>query len=141
MCGTPRRAVDPDETVVADLVTTACSGDRRAAARLLTLVERGGEPADAVAEATHPLAAGAQVVGITGAPGSGKSTLTDGLAASLAGAGRRPAVLPSIRRHRLPAGQSLVTGSAWRPPRRLGPSSALWPHEVTLVAWLWPYPG
>ena len=79
--------------MVADLVTTACSGDRRAAARLLTLVEGGGEPADAVAEATHPLAAGAQVVGITGAPGSGKSTLTDGLAASLAGAGRRPAVL------------------------------------------------
>ena len=79
--------------MVADLVTTACSGDRRAAARLLTLVERGGEPADAVAEATHPLAAGAQVVGITGAPGSGKSTLTDGLAASLAETGRRPAVL------------------------------------------------
>ena len=93
MCGTPRQAVDGDETVVADLVATACSGDRRAVARLLTLVERGGEPADAVAEATHPLAAGAQVVGITGAPGSGKSTLTDGLAASLAGAGRRPAVL------------------------------------------------
>ncbi len=93
MCGTPRQAVDADETVVADLVTTACSGDRRGAARLLTLVERGGEPADAVAEATHPLAAGAQVVGITGAPGSGKSTLTDGLAASLAEAGRRPAVL------------------------------------------------
>ena len=93
MCGTPRQAVDADETVVADLVATACSGDRRAAARLLTLVEGGGEPADAVAEATHPLAAGAQVVGITGAPGSGKSTLTDGLAASLAGAGRRPAVL------------------------------------------------
>ena len=85
--------MDADETVVADLVATACSGDRRAAARLLTLVEGGGEPADAVAEATHPLAAGAQVVGITGAPGSGKSTLTDGLAASLAGAGRRPAVL------------------------------------------------
>ncbi len=79
--------------MVADLVTTACSGDRRAVARLLTLVERGGEPADAVAEVTHPLAAGAQVVGITGAPGSGKSTLTDGLAASLAGVGRRPAVL------------------------------------------------
>ena len=93
MCGTPRQAVDGDETVVADLVATACSGDRRAVARLLTLVEGGGEPADAVAEATHPLAAGAQVVGITGAPGSGKSTLTDGLAASLAGAGRRPAVL------------------------------------------------
>ena len=85
--------MDADETVVADLVATACSGDRRAAARLLTLVEGGGEPADVVAEATHPLAAGAQVVGITGAPGSGKSTLTDGLAASLAGAGRRPAVL------------------------------------------------
>jgi len=64
VCGTPRQAVDGDETVVADLVTTACSGDRRAVARLLTLVEGGGEPADAVAEATHPLAAGAQVVGI-----------------------------------------------------------------------------
>ena len=81
------------EGLVADLVAKACSGDRRAVARLLTLVEGGGEAADRVAEATHPLAAGAHVVGVTGAPGSGKSTLTAGLTATLAESGRRPAVL------------------------------------------------
>ena len=81
------------EVLVADLVAEACSGDRRAVARLLTLVEGGGEAADRVAEATHPLAAGAHVVGVTGAPGSGKSTLTAGLTATLAESGRRPAVL------------------------------------------------
>jgi LAO/AO transport system kinase len=56
----------------------ACAGDRVALARLLSHIERGGDAAMAVAE----LAYRAEVpytLGLTGAPGSGKSTLTDGL--------------------------------------------------------------
>jgi LAO/AO transport system kinase len=47
---------------------------------LLSLIEQGGEPARQVGQlAFGPSAAVEQVVGITGAPGAGKSTLTDGL--------------------------------------------------------------
>jgi LAO/AO transport system kinase len=47
------------------------------------MVERGGEPARAVGRLTFPLSGDVQrVVGITGAPGAGKSTLTDHLIAA-----------------------------------------------------------
>ena len=62
-----------------DLVAQARSGDRAALARLLSLVERGGPDARAVGRITHPLGGGAYTVGITGAPGAGKSTLTSSL--------------------------------------------------------------
>jgi len=63
-----------------DLLAAAQSGDKAATGRLLSLVERGGDPARRVGELTFAPSAGlAQVVGITGAPGSGKSTLTDRL--------------------------------------------------------------
>ncbi len=78
---------------VADLFERACGGDRRALGRLLTYAERGGERADAVAVAAWPLAGSAHVVGITGAPGVGKSTLTDCLARAAASDGRRVAIL------------------------------------------------
>ena len=60
---------------------------------MLTLVERGGEPADEITELTHPAAKGAHVVGITGAPGAGKSTLTGQLIRHLPTLGLKPAVL------------------------------------------------
>ena len=81
---------DPD---VADLFERARGGDRRALGRLLTYAERGGARADAVAVAAWPLAGSAHVVGITGAPGVGKSTLTDRLAQAAAADGRRVAIL------------------------------------------------
>lgn len=59
-----------------------CAGDRRALARGLTLVERGG-PAALALRAALRTAPRAHVVGITGAPGAGKSTLTTALAAEL----------------------------------------------------------
>ena len=92
----PETAAPPaseDLSDVADLFGRACSGDRRALGRLLTYAERGGERADAVAVAAWPLAGSAQVVGITGAPGVGKSTLTDCLARAAASDGRRVAIL------------------------------------------------
>ena len=81
------------DRTVAQLVAAARGGDRRAAARLLTLVEQGGQPADEVAGATHQLVDNAHVVGVTGPPGAGKSTLTAALTTFLADQGRRPAVL------------------------------------------------
>jgi LAO/AO transport system kinase len=68
------RAADPLE-----LVAAARDGDRGALARLLTLVEQGGEEARAVGRATHPRGGHATTVGVTGAPGAGKSTLTSSL--------------------------------------------------------------
>jgi LAO/AO transport system kinase len=56
----------------------ARAGDRVALARLLSHVERGGDTATAVAELAYRSDV-PYTVGLTGAPGSGKSTLTDGL--------------------------------------------------------------
>ena len=66
------RRRDPD-TLLAD----AQQGDKAALGRLLSLVERGGAPARRTAEISFEPSAGVEhVVGITGAPGAGKSTLT-----------------------------------------------------------------
>ena len=61
------------------LVQRALAGDRVAIAKLLSLVEQGGEGARAVMSRLHPHTGNAWSVGITGAPGAGKSTLTDEL--------------------------------------------------------------
>ena len=82
------RTTDP-----AHLLDAARAGDRAALARLLSLVERGGEDARAVGRLTHPLGGSTYTVGITGAPGAGKSTLTSRLVAELRSAGDRVAVL------------------------------------------------
>jgi LAO/AO transport system kinase len=76
-----------------DLVALALDGDRRAVGRLLTLVERAGAESDLVAELTHPLSKRAPVIGMTGAPGSGKSTLVAKLVAAMVEARAQPAVL------------------------------------------------
>jgi LAO/AO transport system kinase len=78
---------------VPSLVEAARSGDRGALARLLSLVERGGVDARAVGRLTHPLGGGSYTVGITGAPGAGKSTLTARVVAALRAAGDLVAVL------------------------------------------------
>jgi LAO/AO transport system kinase len=63
----------------ADLLARARAGDRSALARLLTVVERGGAEARGLGRLTHPAGGSAYTVGITGAPGAGKSTLTNAL--------------------------------------------------------------
>jgi LAO/AO transport system kinase len=65
----------------ASLFDAARAGDRVALPRLLSLVERGGDGARAVAEIAYRTPRQAYTVGITGAPGAGKSTLTDQLIA------------------------------------------------------------
>lgn len=70
-------------TSVGQLVEKALAGNRSALGRLLTLAETGGENGAKVTETTYPLSKGAHIVGITGAPGSGKSTLVGGLVSHL----------------------------------------------------------
>ncbi|HEY8217423.1 MAG TPA: methylmalonyl Co-A mutase-associated GTPase MeaB [Acidimicrobiia bacterium] len=85
----PVEAADAVET----LVERALGGDRGAVARLISLVETGGPDAtDAVAR-LYPHTGGAYTVGLTGAPGSGKSTLTDRLIGRIRSEGARVAVL------------------------------------------------
>jgi LAO/AO transport system kinase len=79
----------------ASLVAAAQEGDRASTARLLSLVERGGEPAHEVGRLCHPISGHAYTLGLTGAPGAGKSTLTSALVARLRAAdqGARVGVL------------------------------------------------
>jgi LAO/AO transport system kinase len=66
-----------------DLVEKALAGDRRALARLLSLIEDDGPQAREALAALHPHTGRAHVVGVTGAPGTGKSTLVNELAKTL----------------------------------------------------------
>jgi LAO/AO transport system kinase len=63
------------------MVERALKGERVAIARLISVVEDGGADLGAVMEAIYPHTGRAYSVGITGAPGAGKSTLTEQLVA------------------------------------------------------------
>ncbi|HEX5367122.1 MAG TPA: methylmalonyl Co-A mutase-associated GTPase MeaB [Acidimicrobiales bacterium] len=76
-----------------DLVEATRAGDRAALARLLSMVERGGDDARAAGRALRTGGACAYAVGITGAPGAGKSTLTSALVELVRRGGERVAVL------------------------------------------------
>jgi LAO/AO transport system kinase len=63
-----------------ELVTAALAGNRYALARLISLVEDDRPGARAALAAVYPHTGQAHIVGVTGAPGSGKSTLVNELA-------------------------------------------------------------
>lgn len=76
-----------------ELFEQARAGDRSALARMLSLIERGGAEARAIGRLAHPHSGDAYTVGITGAPGAGKSTLTSALISVLRGMDRQVSVL------------------------------------------------
>ena len=78
---------------VPDLVSRAREGDARAVARLISLVEDESPLLREVMAALAPHAGRAHVVGITGAPGVGKSTSTNALVTELRLTGKRVGVL------------------------------------------------
>jgi LAO/AO transport system kinase len=81
-------------TDVAVLCDRVRDGDRRALARLLTLVEDGTpDQHRRILALLHPGRRGARIVGVTGPPGVGKSSVTNALIGHLRADGRRVAVL------------------------------------------------
>jgi LAO/AO transport system kinase len=78
---------------VAELVDDARAGSARAVGRLISLVEDASPALREVAAALAPHAGKAEIVGLTGAPGVGKSTCTAALVAAYRSAGRRVGVL------------------------------------------------
>ncbi len=78
---------------VPSLVAKAREGDPRSVARLISLVENGDPALPQVAAAMAPFAGRAQVIGLTGAPGVGKSTTTNELVRALRDTGARVGVL------------------------------------------------
>lgn len=75
------------------LAELVAAGQPRAVARALTLVERGGLEAEALLAALRGRREGAWRVGLTGAPGVGKSSLVQALGLELGVGGKRLAVL------------------------------------------------
>jgi LAO/AO transport system kinase len=82
-----------DGSEVADLVARARQGRPRAVARLISLVEGASPLLREVMAELAPFTGRAFVVGLTGAPGVGKSTATSALVGAYRRAGRRVGVL------------------------------------------------
>ena len=66
-----------------EIVSRLLSGDRRALARVVTLIENGAPEARTVLAKLHAHGGRAHIVGLTGSPGAGKSTLVMQLAREL----------------------------------------------------------
>jgi LAO/AO transport system kinase len=67
-------------TATGDLLARARGGDKRSIARLVSVVENDEPGASEAMRALYPETGRAQIVGITGPPGGGKSTLVNRLA-------------------------------------------------------------
>ncbi|MGI8666649.1 MAG: methylmalonyl Co-A mutase-associated GTPase MeaB [Jatrophihabitans sp.] len=76
-----------------ELVRQARQGQPRAVGRLISLIEDGSPRLAELAGLLRSVGGRAQLVGITGPPGVGKSTTTSALVAALRAAGRRVGVL------------------------------------------------
>jgi len=77
----------------AALLSAAVEGDRRALARLLTALESRDPAVRAILPAVFSASRGAHLVGITGPPGAGKSTLVASLTGEYRRRGRRVGIV------------------------------------------------
>ena len=81
--------IDPAST----LVERVLQGDARSVGRALSIVEGGGGEAERIVDGVFPSTGRARVIGITGPPGVGKSTLVDRMVGHVRHGGRSVAVL------------------------------------------------
>jgi len=70
-------------SMVEDLITRLRAGDRRALARLVTLIENGAPESREALATLHTYGGHAHIIGVTGSPGAGKSTLVTQLTREL----------------------------------------------------------
>jgi LAO/AO transport system kinase len=82
-----------DTANVADLIARMRSGERRAVAAVITELERLSAAAPLLLQALQPYLGHALVVGFTGPPGAGKSTLVNAVIANLRQQGRTVGVI------------------------------------------------
>jgi LAO/AO transport system kinase len=75
------------------LVRELLKGDKLAAARLISIVENDGDEARSLMQEIRPFTGKAHIVGITGAPGSGKSTIINSLTGLLRKKNKRVGVI------------------------------------------------
>jgi LAO/AO transport system kinase len=83
----------PRSTAITQLVQDMLAGHRLSLARLISKVENRDEDLSAAMEMIYPLTGRAEVWGITGPPGGGKSTLVDRITAHLRTAGKKVAIV------------------------------------------------
>jgi LAO/AO transport system kinase len=84
------RAVSEDTGA---LVERMLQGDRVALARLITRIENRAPDLPTIMSRVYPHVGRAHVIGVTGPPGAGKSTISDRITAHLRTAGRRVGVV------------------------------------------------
>lgn len=76
-----------------EIVEKITNGDRRAAAKLITLVENNFSQAQEILKKLYNYTGNALVIGITGPSGSGKSTVTDKISKILRGQGKTVGII------------------------------------------------
>ena len=75
------------------LIERALSGDTRALARLISMAEDRADEIDSLMKELYPHTGKAWIIGVTGSPGAGKSTLTDKLIEHFRGSGVKVGVI------------------------------------------------
>ncbi|MDD3226630.1 MAG: methylmalonyl Co-A mutase-associated GTPase MeaB [Tissierellia bacterium] len=75
------------------LVEKMLIGDKRACAKLITAVENEPDKAENIIREIHQYTGNAHIIGITGPPGAGKSTLTDKIVKALISEGNKVGVI------------------------------------------------
>jgi LAO/AO transport system kinase len=88
-----RQAMEDDQKEMLDLARRVVAKDWRALAKAITKIENNESDAAALVAALYPHTGHAQVIGVTGPPGSGKSTLVDALASVIRADGRSVGII------------------------------------------------
>ncbi len=83
----------PPVSITTELAERLIEGDKRALARAITLVENGDPAGSDLVGEVFPRTGGARIIGLTGPPGVGKSTLIGALTKELRAADRKVGVL------------------------------------------------
>jgi LAO/AO transport system kinase len=82
-----------EKDAILKLTESLFDGDRRAAARIISMLEDDAPEAREIIRIIYPKTGNAHVIGITGPPGAGKSTLVDKLTRAARAAGKTVGVV------------------------------------------------
>ncbi len=85
--------MDGDLMTYSQLIEKMLTGDKRACAKLITAVENEPDKAETIIREIHQYTGNAHIIGITGPPGAGKSTLTDKIVKALINEGNKVGVI------------------------------------------------